>query len=409
MATFSYTALDPTGQKRSGVVEAASRQAAIESLSSEGRFVVDIAESDGASARPRAEGAAREEVKKGGRATKADIALFIRRMADLSGAGLPLDRVLQVLIEQTEGEQLSEAAEMALEEVRGGLPVSEALGKQPKIFPNLITMTLAAGEASGQFAEAAARLAELLENQVARRSQVISALIYPGVLLSTAVLVIIFLLTFVVPRLSGVFEEMESLPVPTEILLGTTDFLVGNWLIIILVVVGSLVAFRLWTATASGSYARDNVALNAPMFGQLVRKATVSRYARVLGTLLFGGVPILEALRLSALAAGNRVFEERSLQVENDVREGRGIAEAMRDAGPFPPVLTHMVAIGEETGKLPEMLDRVSNTLDFEVETGLRRLTSLLEPVIVLAMGVFVAFVVLSVMLPIFQAQELVK
>ena len=408
MTTYAYVALDGAGKKRTGYVEAMDERSAIAQVTNEGRFVVEIkAESGGAKTRTDLE--AKVEKKKT-RTTKADVALFSRRMADLAEAGLPLDRVLQVLAEQSESVQLSQASLDALEEVRGGIPVSQALAKHPKLFPTVYTQTLAAGEASGQFSESAKRLADLQENEVARRSLVISALIYPAVLTGTAVFVVVFLLTFVVPRLAGVFEDLgDELPLPTQILLATTGFLTQNGLLIIGASVAGFIAFRAWAKTPGGGLVKDRFLMNAPMFGSIVKKSVVSRYARVLGTLVHGGVPILNALNLAGMASGNRVFLSTSGQVEDDVREGRPIAAAMKDAGAFPPVLTHMVAIGEETGDLPKMLSRVADSLDFEVEQGLRRLTSMLEPIIVLVMGAFVAFVVLSVMLPIFQAQSLVK
>jgi type IV pilus assembly protein PilC len=390
MTTYAYTAVEASGKKRTGFVEAADRDAAMALITAEGRFPLELKEHK----------AARTDQPKKGRVTRQDLALFTRRLADLAAAGLPLDRAVQVVAEQSESAYLSHIAEEALVDVRGGLPVSQALGKFPKLFPQVYTQTLAAGEASGQFAE------------VARRSQITSALIYPAILLLTAVGVVAFLLMFVVPRLAGVFKDLQTageLPATTRILLATTDFLTGNWMIIVGALVGGFILFRGWTATESGALARDGLVLRAPLLGKIVLKAVISRYSRVLGTLVFGGVPILEAIRLSGLASGNKVFEKTSVQVEQDVREGRPIAEAMRDAGSFPPVLTHMVAIGEETGDLPKMLGRVSDSLDFEVDTGLRRLTSLVEPIIVLSMGAFVGFVVLSILLPIYQAQNLVK
>jgi type II secretory pathway component PulF len=192
-------------------------------------------------------------------------------------------------------------------------------------------------------------------------------------------------------------------------LLAGTNFITNNGLFILGGIVFIVIAYRGWVATPAGAIARDRLYFKLPLIGPVVRKATVSRFARVLGTLVFGGVPILEAIRLSALASGNKVFQASGEIVEQEVREGRPIAEAMRDAGDFPPVLTHMVAIGEETGDLPKMLNRVSESLDFEVDNGMRRLTSLVEPLIVLVMGSFVGFVVISVLLPIFQAQNAVK
>lgn len=359
-----------------------------------------------------ATGSSGRAAARGGRrkVSRGDLALFTRRLADLSGAGLTLDRVLSVIAEQSESAALTGVAEEALADVRAGMPVSDALAKHPRLFPDVFTQTLRAGEASGQFPEVAARLADFQEKEVARRSQIVSAMIYPGVLAFTAVGVVVFLLVFVVPRLSGVFAGLgNDLPVTTRFLLSFTGFLTQRWYLFVGGFVALIVLYKGWSATEAGAYSRDRMLLSMPAVGPVVRKSTISRFARVLGTLVYGGVPILEALRLSGLAAGNRVFQQSAERVADEVREGRAIAEAMRDAEAFPPVLTHMVAIGEETGDLPKMLGRVSDSLDFEVDNGMRRLTALVEPVIVLAMGGFVGFVVLSVLLPIFQAGNLVK
>ena len=400
-SAFAYTAVEPSGRKTSGVIEAQDRDAAVARLAAEGRFVVDIREQ---------KAAAPTRHLSGGRVTRSDLALFTRRMADLAAAGLPLDRVLQVVAEQSESPKLAEVALDALEQVRGGASVSEALARHPKFFPEVYTQTLLAGETSGQFPEVAARLADFQEREATRRSQIASALVYPTVLLLTAVFVVVFLLLFVVPRLSGVFRDLgDELPATTRILLSTTGFLTTNWLVIVGAMVGAFVLYKGWSSTDAGAVTRDTILLRLPLVGKVVQKAVVSRYARVLGTLVYGGVPILQSLRLAGMASGNRLFRRYSEKVEADVREGRSIADAMRDTGVFPPVLTHMVAIGEETGDLPKMLGRVADSLDFEVDNALRRLTSLVEPAIVLTMGGFVGFVVLSVLLPIYQAQNLVK
>ncbi len=331
-------------------------------------------------------------------------------MADLADAGLPLDRVLQVVAEQSENQQLCDMAEGALEEVRGGLSVSAALAKYPKVFPEVFTSTLAAGEASGQFPEVAARLSEFQEKEVARRSTITSALVYPAILAFTALGVIAFVLGFVVPKLSATFQQQgDNLPAATKLLMTSGDFLTKQWYVVIGAIVGLVVAYRLLVSTESGAEARDAVMLKLPVVGKIVQKATVSRFARVLGTLVYGGVPILDALELSGIAAGNRVFKRSAIEVREAVREGRPIAEAMRDSRAFPSVLNHMVAVGEETGDLPKMLNRVSNALDFEVDNGLHRATALVEPVIVLFMGSFVGFVVLAVLVPIMNTATFVK
>lgn len=405
MATWAYVALEPTGKKRTGVVDAADRDAAIASVAVTGRFVVEIKEESAARGK-----AAQSSGKRGGSVSKNDIAMFTRRMADLASAGLPLDRVLQVVGEQSESATLTDVADQALADVRTGIPVSAALAKHPRYFNQVYTETLRAGEASGQFGQVATRLADFQEQEVARRGQVVAALIYPSVLLCTAIFVIVFLLTFVVPKLSDVFKDLgNDLPTPTKILFAVTGFITHFGIEILIGLAILFITLRIYVKTEPGAIARDRFIVRLPLIGKVVYKAVVARFSRVLGTLVYGGVPILDALELAGLSSGNRVFLERSKFVGQEVREGRPIAEAMRDAGEFPPVLTHMVAIGEETGDLPKMLGRVSDSLDFEVENGMRRLTALVEPLIVLSMGVIVGGVVLAVLLPIFAANDLVK
>lgn len=404
MTTFAYTALEPSGKRKTGFIDAASKDAAIALVAADGKYVLEIQEQAGGGAKKAFSLAKSKKVGRG------DISLFTRRMADLADAGLPLDRVLQVVAEQTESEALEAVALDTLDQVRKGTPVSEALSKYPKLFPDVFTQTLRAGEASGQFPEVSGKLADFQEKEVTRRSEVVSALIYPAVLTFTAIFVVLALVFFVLPRLTPVFSSLGTdLPVTTRMLLSTTGFLTKYGLYILGGIVGLYFLYRGWVATEAGQLTRDRILFRMPIVGPVIRKATVSRFARVLGTLVFGGVEILEALRIAGLSSGNKVFQASSAIVEKEVREGKPIADAMRDAGDFPPVLTHMVAIGEETGDLPKMLSRVSTSLDFEVDNGMRRLVALVEPAIVLGMAVVVGFVVLSVVLPIFEAQNAVR
>lgn len=401
MTSFAYIAVEPSGKKRSGIVEASDKDAAMAQVVASGLFVVEI--------KPETK-AAKATSGSRKKPSRSDIAIFTRRMADLSAAGLPLDRVLQVVSEQSESATLTQIALEALEDVRAGSSVSQALAKHPKVFNSVYTQTLKAGEASGQFPEVATRLADFMETEVARRSQISAALVYPAILTLTAVGVVVFLITFVVPRLSGVFKDLGSdLPVTTRGLLGFADFVTKQWPLILGSLAAVIVGYRFWTSTENGALTRDKALLQLPLIGQVWTKSVVSRFSHVLSTLLYGGVPVLEALQIAGDSAGNKLFSKTSATVASDVREGRGIAASMRDEGSFPPVLTHMVAIGEETGDLPRMLSRVAKSLDFEVDIGMRRLTAFVEPFIVLSMGLIVGFVVLSVLLPIYQAQDTVK
>ncbi len=399
MATFSYVAFEDSGRRRTGVVDASDVDAAMATVAATGIHVLEIKESTASK---------NAAAPKRARVTRADLALFTRRLADLASAGLPLDRALQVAGEQSDNATLAAVTQEAIQDVRAGLPISEALAKHPKLFPNVFTMTLRAGEASGQFPEVASRLAEFQQLEVRRRSQIVASLIYPCILAITAAVVIAFLVLFIVPRLSSVFNDLgDSLPITTTILINTSEFLAHNLIAILVSIFAAIALYRGWIATVSGAMQRDRYLLTAPMLGKVVSKAVVSRFARVLGTLLYGGVPILESLRIAGAATGNRVFEASSNKVQQDVREGRRIADAMQDSEAFPSILVQMVSVGEETGDLPKMLNRVSETLDFEVDNGMQKLTAIAEPLIVLVMGAFVGFVVISILLPIYQAQDL--
>jgi type II secretory pathway component PulF len=295
-------------------------------------------------------------------------------------------------------------------DIRAGQPLSEALGKYPREFPPLYANMVRAGEVSGQLASVMSRLADFLEKEQVRRSQIMAALTYPMVLISVATLAVTFLLTFVIPKLSGVFNGLgAALPLPTVLLLGLSGFIGRYWWLLLLAILGAVYAFRAWVRTASGRRAFDSLRLSAPLFGPLTQKIVSARLVRTLGTLLGGGVPILEAMDISASALGNVVSSEALMQARGGVRQGETLHEAMRRAGGFLPVVTHMTAVGEETGRLSAMLLRTADTLDFEVDNTMRRLTSLVEPLVVLLMGGFVGFVVLSILLPIFQANTLVK
>ena len=346
----------------------------------------------------------------GKKITRLQILLFTREMADLLDAGLPMDRAFSVLIDQTDSETVKAMLSVMQGEIRAGQPLSDALRRYPREFPSLYANMVHAGEVSGQLAEVMTRLADFMEKEQVRRSQILAALTYPMVLISVAILAVTFLLTFVIPKLSGVFKDMGSaLPLPTVLLLGLSAFIGKFWWLILLVIAGSVFGFRAWVATPGGRRAFDAFRLRLPLFGPLTLKIVSARLVRTLGTLLGGGVPILEAMDISASAVGNQVAAESVTAARGGVRQGETLHEALEKSGVFPPVVRHMTAVGEETGRLPAMLIRTADTLDFEVDNTMRRLTSLVEPLVVLLMGGFVGFVVLSILLPIFQANTIVK
>jgi type II secretory pathway component PulF len=331
------------------------------------------------------------------------VATLTRQLADLVSSGVPLHRCLAILSEQTTGRP-HQLLEMVTLEVQRGAPLSEALRPFSRSFQTLYVEMVRAGETSGHLDAVLTRLAEYLETREVRRSQLISALSYPAIIVSVAIGAIIFMVTFLVPRLSVVFTDLgQALPAPTRFLLAVAHGAprLGPWIVVAIVLL--YVAMRRVAATPAGGQAVDGAILRTPILGRLVTNATVGRFARTLGTLLAGGVSMLGALEIAAATAANRVIGAQAASLAQRAREGENLSEAMADLRAFPPALVHMTAVGEETGNLPAMLTRYADAADFSFDQTMRRLTSLVEPAIILVMGGVVAFIVLSVLLPVFE------
>lgn len=429
MPDFQYVALDRAGKRVTGTLQGRDSADAAARVRSLGYFPVEIASPNG-SARPSGRsvagigsgltrpilqpstetGAPAKAPVTGKRVPRLQILLFTRELADLIDAGLPIDRALSVLIEQTDNELLRAMVGAIRAEVRAGNALSDSLKKYPREFPDLFVNMIHAGEVSGQLASVLTRLADFMEKEQVRKSQVIAALTYPMVLIGVATVAVTFLLVFVIPRLQDVFRDLGAdLPAPTRLLLGISGVVMSKWWMILLGIAGAVILFRAWIGTGPGRRSFDAFRLSVPLFGVLTQKIVMSRFARTLGTLLAGGVPILESLSISAEAVGNVVTSGSVRSARDAVRQGETLSSSLEKTGSFLPLIVHMSAVGEETGRLPAMLVRTADTLDFEVDNTLRRLTSLVEPFVVLAMGTFVGFVVLSVLLPIFEASTAVK
>lgn len=427
MPEFSYEALDRSGKSTAGTITARDSTDAATKVRALGVFPTKIGDSvagksvsSGTTAKNGVHGAGNKTSARtspdntgtpmGKKVGRLQILLFTREMSDLLDAGLPMDRAFSVLIDQAENPMLHTMLSQMQGEIRAGQPLSDAMRKYPREFPPLVTNMIHAGEVSGQLASVMGRLADFMEKEQVRRSQVMAALSYPMVLVGVATAAVIFLLTFIIPKLSGVFADLgNELPLPTVLLLSLSGIIIKYWDIILVVLGGTFFGVRNWLRTESGRRTYDRWIMHLPMFGVLAQKMVASRLARTLGTLLAGGVPILDSMDISASALGNMVATEALLEVRGGVRQGETLHEAMDRSGTFLPVVRHMTAVGEETGRLPQMLLRTADTLDFEVDNTMRRLTSLVEPLIVVLMGAFVGFVVLSILLPIFKVNTLAK
>jgi type II secretion system protein F len=429
MPEYKYTALDRSGKQVTGTVAARDQAEVAVKVRALGYYPVQVSALNGGGvaravveitggrtrqvveqgAQQAADGA-EQPATSGKRVPRVQVLLFTRELADLIDAGLPIDRALSVLIEQSDNELLQAMVRQMQGDVRAGKPLSEALRRFPREFPTLYANMVHAGEVSGQLAQVMMRLADFLEKEQVRKSQVMAALTYPMVLISVAILAVTFLLTFVIPRLQSVFKDLGAeLPVPTQILLGASGFITRYWWAIALVGILGYVLFRGWLTTPLGRRSFDRFRLQVPLFGPLTRKLVMARFVRTLGTLLGGGVPILSSLEIASTAVGNTVASDAIVSVRDGVRQGETLSSALAKTSTFLPLVVHMSAVGEETGRLPGMLIRTADTLDFEVDNAMRRLTSLVEPLVVLLMGGFVGFVVLSILLPIFQANTIVK
>ena len=398
MPRFRYSALDRSGKTVSGEIAAENPEEVKRRIRDMGYFPSEIGETAQLTlGRPAGQ-------KRRGRLSSTDIVIMTRQLADMTAARLPMFRSLSVLAEQADRQALQELVEGLRDDIQEGQPLSEALRRHPRHFGDLYVNMVRAGETSGHLDAVLLRLAEFLEKSLHRRSQVVSALLYPAVLIMVAIGAVSFVVGFLFPKLSSLFSELEqTLPLITQLLLVVAGVVGKTWWIVALFVVALVLGLRWYARTEAGREALDLLMLRAPLLGSVWHKMAVSRLARTFGTMMSGGVPILEALEISGNAIGNRPLTRAAEAVREEVRQGTRVADALGNAGVFPPLLVHMTAVGEETGKLPEMLTRVADSLDFEVDSTLGRLTTLLEPIVIIVMGVIVGFIVLAVLLPIFQ------
>jgi general secretion pathway protein F len=339
-----------------------------------------------------------------------DLTVMTRQLASLVGGGLTLMQSIDALIEHTENERLASALMQIREELRGGGTFAEALTKHPHLFSPLYVSIVRAGEVSGELPRVLNWLADYMEREQTRRTQIRSALAYPILLSIVMVIALSFLLIFLVPRYAALFAEMgQSLPLPTQILLAVSGFLVRWWWAIGSGIVAIVYAYRLVRRTPRGRWVTDAWKLRLPVFGRLHLKSAVGRMARALSVLLLGGVSVLEALAVVRDVVGNEVLAQALDEVRQRVREGERLADHLRRSGVFPPLLTRLAAVGEETGSLPQALTTVADTLDLEVDSSLKALVALLEPALILSLGIVVGFVVISLLMAVFQLNALVR
>jgi type IV pilus assembly protein PilC len=340
----------------------------------------------------------------GAKANEKDLAIITRQLATMIDAGLPLVQCLDILAQQQEKKFLKSTLQDIRQDVEGGSTFSAALKKHPKVFSGLYTNMVEAGEAGGILDTILNRLAAYIEKAMTLKKRVKTAMFYPATIVSVALVVVTFLLMYVIPTFEQLFAGFgASLPLPTVIVLKLSNFVQAYILFIIGGLVGTVVGLRMYYRTEGGKRAIDGLLLRLPIFGTLIRKVAVAKFTRTLGTLVSSGVGILEGLDITARTAGNKVVEDAILKARTTIAQGKTIAEPLQASKVFPPMVTQMIAVGEQTGALDRMLNKIADFYDEEVDSSVTGLTSLLEPLLVIFLGVIIGGVVIAMYLPIFK------
>jgi len=401
VATYRYRGITGAGAGRKGTVDAENLPAARRKLRGEGVFPVSLSEDRGrARLFPGLSLLGRDEF----------LPLVTRQLATLAGAGVPVATALQSLTAQADDPNTRRVLMEVHEAVRSGISLARAVEAHPEMFPELYASMVRAGEESGTLGLSLSRLADHLERQAGTRNRVRSALVYPLIMAGVASLVVVFLLTFVVPKIVGVFANLgRALPLPTRILIGVADALAASWWALLILLAGAVLWTRRYLATPKGSRFRDSLVLSLPLVGRVAHLSALSRFARTLSTMAAGGIPIDRALKIVAPVVGNVVIAERINAAAARVVEGSSLSEALRVHAEIPPTLVQMIAVGEESGKLDYLLDKMADAIDGEIEARLSRMLSLLEPLIILLMGAVVGYIVISVLLPLLEISQIVR
>ena len=338
-----------------------------------------------------------------------ELAVFTRQFATMINAGLPLVQCLDILSQQAVNANFKSVITNVMNEVESGSTLAEALRKHPKVFDKLFTNMVQAGEAGGVLDDILLRLAAYIEKAEALRRKVKSAMTYPVVVACVAIGATVFMLLFIIPTFAKIFTEFGGeLPLPTKIVMGLSAFLRGAWYILVGMAIAMIFLYRRYVATENGRRTVDRTMLRIPVFGDVLRKGAIARFTRTLGTLISSGVPILDGLEITAQTAGNKIIEEAIMATRGSIREGETIAGPLRQSKVFPPMVVQMIGIGEETGALDEMLNKIAAFYDDEVNTAVDTLTSVIEPIMIVVMGVMVGGMVVAMYMPMFKLVSVV-
>ena len=406
MTVYTYKATDKNGKYVEGDISASDYKAAIQQIRKLNYFPVKVSEGKGSS--KFSFGMTLSRPSWGSPIPVKDLMTLTQQLATLVDSGLTLDDGLATLVKLSEKEKIRSVLADIRKRVHAGSSFADALAEHPKIFSKLYVNMIRAGEAGGILGEALTRLALFMEKSVELKNSIRSAMVYPAILTLVGGTAVIVLITFVIPQFSKLFEEMgAALPLPTQIMLGLSSLIIDYWPALILGFTGFIAAFNLYLRTNSGRLKWDGILLKLPLFGPLIQKIEVSRFSLTLATLLKSGVPILQAMGIVRSILINRVISDSIIVIQQALKKGQGLSGPLQKAGVFPPMAVHMITVGETSGALDKMLTKVSNTYDKEVEQSIKQVISLIEPMMILFMAVVIGFIVVSMLLAIFSANDI--
>ena len=411
MGTFAFRAVDVAGAPTRGELEAGSKAQVAEQLRQRGLIVLDVSE--------KREAMKLESVFQRFKSVNMrNLSVFSRQFATLIASGMPMLRSLYTLEEQTEDEMLKAAIAGVRQDVEAGSSVSAAMDSQPGVFDPLYRSMVGAGEGAGRLEESLDRVAIQLEKLDALRRQVKSALMYPAVIFGFAMVVMIVVVAFIVPVFVGIFEEIAGstpganteLPLMTRMVTGASDMITGRWYILLPTILALVYVFVRWKKSERGRVQWDRLKLNFPLhIGDIVQKVALARWSRTFAGTVSSGVPILQAIKISGQTAGNAVVEKSMDDVYDSVMRGGSLSKPLAEAGIFPPMVSHMVSVGEDSGQLDTMLEKIADFYDAEVDAKVKALTSLIEPIMIMFVGGVVGFIVIAMYLPIFQLYDSIR
>jgi type IV pilus assembly protein PilC len=405
MGTFAYVGRTRTGAVKKGELTAKTRNEAVEQLRRQSVVVTSLEEKAGKEAG--------FSFSLGSGLTDKDLVVFTRQFGTMVNAGLPLIQCLDILATQSENKTLSKSVGTVKSDVEGGATLSDALRKHPKVFDDLYVNMIHAGEVGGLLDTVLTRLAKHIEKAMKLKGQIKSAMVYPISILGVAVIVITVLMVWVIPIFEKMFKEMSGgkvgLPGPTQLVIDFSNFIQSYIIFMIAAAIGAGYGIKKYYRTPKGRLAIDKLLLKTPIFGDLIRKASVAKFTRTLGTLITSGVPLLEGLSICARTSGNKVIEEALVGARSSISSGKTVSEPLAKSGVFPPMVTHMIAVGESTGALDAMLGKIADFYEDEVDQAVAALTSLLEPLMMVFLGSIVGFIVIAMYLPIFQMASAIQ